>query len=176
MIERRLPHRITTAEPLNDPAGWTAHAACRDTDPEDWFIDGDGSTWGDPKHADRRALLERICQGCPVIAECLKTAVEQRDAHAFRGGMTPQQRRQFKRTGKAPTAAGSATSRAAKMQRNLERIEAAMKADPTLTIALLSRKLDIPNTTIRDNLMRLSPEVRAQLRANGREAQARRAS
>jgi hypothetical protein len=62
------------------------------------------------------------------------------------------------------------------MQRNLERIEAAMKANPTLTIAMLSRKLDIPHTTIRDNLMRLSPEARAQLRANGRDAQARRAS
>ena len=46
---------------------WTARAACKETDPDELFVQG---------AAQNRAKL--ICRGCPVRTECLADALDNR--------------------------------------------------------------------------------------------------
>uniref|UniRef100_UPI001295A997 WhiB family transcriptional regulator n=1 Tax=Actinomadura macrotermitis TaxID=2585200 RepID=UPI001295A997 len=61
---------------------WTARAACRNADPDALFVQG---------AAQNRAKL--ICRGCPVRAECLADALDNRIEFGVWGGMTEQERR-----------------------------------------------------------------------------------
>jgi WhiB family redox-sensing transcriptional regulator len=40
---------------------------------------------------------KRVCQRCPIIAECLMKALESQDQHGILGGTSPEERRQMKR-------------------------------------------------------------------------------
>jgi hypothetical protein len=55
---------------------WIHDAACRDQPPDLFHPIGAGDTCPE---------AQRICQACPVIAECLQDALTQRDVLAARG-------------------------------------------------------------------------------------------
>jgi WhiB family transcriptional regulator, redox-sensing transcriptional regulator len=63
-------------------ADWTARAACKETDPDELFVQG---------AAQNRAKL--ICRGCVVRTECLADALDNRIEFGVWGGMTERQRR-----------------------------------------------------------------------------------
>jgi WhiB family transcriptional regulator, redox-sensing transcriptional regulator len=68
---------------------WMHRAACRDTDPNEFFTISET-----PTTPAERAQVERaktVCRGCPVIAECLTWAVET-GQHGVWGGMTAPER------------------------------------------------------------------------------------
>ena len=61
---------------------WTRFAACRDTDPDRLFVSG---------AAQHEAKL--VCKGCPVRAQCLADALDNRVEIGVWGGMTERERR-----------------------------------------------------------------------------------
>src|SRR5215472_2439294 len=63
-------------------ADWTARAACKETDPDELFVQG---------AAQNRAKL--ICRGCVVRTECLADALDNRIEFGVWGGMTERERR-----------------------------------------------------------------------------------
>lgn len=70
-------------------ADWQEHAACRDHDPELWFTVGSDMT-----AAADRAEAKRICRTeCPVRAECLQEASDNRIEHGVWGGLDETERR-----------------------------------------------------------------------------------
>jgi WhiB family transcriptional regulator, redox-sensing transcriptional regulator len=62
--------------------GWQEHALCAQVDPELWFPEV-----GELPHA-----AQRICQQCPVQAECLAAAFAGHEQHGVWGGLTYKQR------------------------------------------------------------------------------------
>ena len=63
-------------------ADWTSRAACKETDPDELFVQG---------AAQNRAKL--ICRGCAVRTECLADALDNRIEFGVWGGMTERERR-----------------------------------------------------------------------------------
>jgi WhiB family redox-sensing transcriptional regulator len=61
---------------------WVSKARCRSIDPDELFVGG---------AAQRKAAV--ICRDCPVIAECLADALDNRMEFGVWGGMTERQRR-----------------------------------------------------------------------------------
>ena len=61
---------------------WTASAACNASDPDELFVTG---------AAQNRA--KAVCMGCPVRAECLADALDNRVEFGVWGGMTERERR-----------------------------------------------------------------------------------
>jgi WhiB family redox-sensing transcriptional regulator len=61
---------------------WTTRAACRDTDPDELFVQG---------AAQNRAKTR--CFGCIVRTECLADALDNRVEFGVWGGMTERERR-----------------------------------------------------------------------------------
>jgi WhiB family transcriptional regulator, redox-sensing transcriptional regulator len=76
-IGLRFARRATDAR-----VAWASKAACLSVDPEELFVDG---------AAQRKAAV--ICRHCPVIAECLADALDNRIDWGVWGGMTVRQRR-----------------------------------------------------------------------------------
>lgn len=64
------------------PEDWTTAAACRDVDPDELFVTG---------AAQNRA--KAVCLGCPVRAQCLADALDNRVEFGVWGGMTERERR-----------------------------------------------------------------------------------
>lgn len=72
--------RLVAAPP---PEGdWTTRAACRDSDPDELFVQG---------AAQNRAKTR--CFGCVVRTECLADALDNRVEFGVWGGMTERERR-----------------------------------------------------------------------------------
>src|SRR5438552_19194959 len=63
-------------------ADWTSRAACKESDPDELFVQG---------AAQNRAKL--ICRGCTVRTECLADALDNRIEFGVWGGMTERERR-----------------------------------------------------------------------------------
>ncbi|WP_168583196.1 WhiB family transcriptional regulator [Gephyromycinifex aptenodytis] len=61
---------------------WTPQAACRNSEPDDLFVQG---------AAQQQA--KKICQRCPVVAECLADALDHHTEFGVWGGMTERERR-----------------------------------------------------------------------------------
>lgn len=61
---------------------WASSAACRQSEPDALFVQG---------AAQQQAKL--ICQRCPVVAECLADALDNRTEFGVWGGMTERERR-----------------------------------------------------------------------------------
>ncbi|GAA4400113.1 transcriptional regulator WblA [Fodinibacter luteus] len=61
---------------------WAGHGRCAGTDPDALFVQG---------KAQRVAKL--VCKGCPVVAECLADALDNRTEFGVWGGMTERERR-----------------------------------------------------------------------------------
>jgi WhiB family redox-sensing transcriptional regulator len=66
---------------------WNALGNCRTGDPDRLFVTG-------AKQREAR----RICRGCPVLAECLAKALDDRIEFGVWGGMTERQRRSMLKT------------------------------------------------------------------------------
>jgi WhiB family transcriptional regulator, redox-sensing transcriptional regulator len=65
--------------------------ACRGENPDLFF----GEQGKFSENNTREAI--RICGGCPVIMQCRGWALKTEDQYAILGGMTPQQRNQYRR-------------------------------------------------------------------------------
>ena len=80
------PARPTQSAPARPAAGWVsdwaALGACANEDPDALFVQG---------AAQQSAKI--VCQTCPVIAECLADALENRTEFGVWGGMTERERR-----------------------------------------------------------------------------------
>jgi WhiB family redox-sensing transcriptional regulator len=68
--------------PTLTPHDWTTQAACNNADPDELFVTG---------AAQNRA--KAVCMGCPVRAECLADALDNRVEFGVWGGMTERERR-----------------------------------------------------------------------------------
>ena len=73
-----------TAESL----AWQARAACRYTDPDLFFPDGDPTA---PANIAQAAEAKRVCSSCPVSLQCAEYAADV--AFGIWAGMTETERR-----------------------------------------------------------------------------------
>ena len=62
---------------------WQSRALCAQVDPDLWF----------PEVGDRSDAIKRVCQRCPVQAECLAFALAQPETHGIWGGLSYAERR-----------------------------------------------------------------------------------
>lgn len=76
----------TAAKDAKEPAGlrfdWAPHGSCLQADPDALFVQGAAQQGA-----------KAICQRCPVIAECLADALDNRTEFGVWGGMTERERR-----------------------------------------------------------------------------------
>ncbi|MBA0127413.1 WhiB family transcriptional regulator [Haloechinothrix sp. YIM 98757] len=61
---------------------WRIWASCRDSDPDGLFVQGA-----------EQHRAKTVCMGCPVRAECLAEALDNRINFGVWGGMTERERR-----------------------------------------------------------------------------------
>jgi WhiB family redox-sensing transcriptional regulator len=61
---------------------WQSRALCAQVDPELWF----------PEAGNTSVYAKRICQRCPVQAECLAAALERHEQHGIWGGLNYYER------------------------------------------------------------------------------------
>lgn len=101
MIQRKLDSIRVTREPspleaLADlaPPAWVAEALCGEVGGDLWFPDKDGSGDSGQSHA---SGAKATCLACPVRVECLQHAIETNEPHGIWGGLTPNERRSFKK-------------------------------------------------------------------------------
>ena len=73
--------------PLTEERPWAAFAVCRDRDPDMFF----------PLDHEVESEAIRVCQGCPVQADCLEFALETGIRFGVWGSMTEKQRRSLRR-------------------------------------------------------------------------------
>lgn len=66
--------------------GWYKLAACNNGDPDAMFVSGAAQN-----------EAKRICRSCPVQADCLVEALEEREEFGVRGGLTERERRKLHR-------------------------------------------------------------------------------
>lgn len=66
---------------------WRDDAACTEVDPDLFFPDQGGST----------QQVKRLCGGCPVAAECLAFALEERIQFGIWGGLSTEERKRILR-------------------------------------------------------------------------------
>ena len=107
---------------------WAARGACRTTDPDALFVQG---------AAQNRA--KAVCSGCPVRAECLADALDNRTEFGVWGGMTERERRALLR--RSPQV-GSWKSVLQDAQRSFEQTYAG--ARPGDAAAVVAGTLTIP--------------------------------
>lgn len=87
---RPVVHRapdLTAAEQIADSSRWWELAACADEDPELFFPTGSS---GPAQLQEQQA--KAVCARCPVLARCRQDALESRDVHGVRGGLTEDER------------------------------------------------------------------------------------
>ena len=70
-----------------DRFAWQALAACRYTDPDLFFPDGDPSA---PASIAQAAEAKQVCESCPVRRECTEFAAGEK--HGIWGGITEAER------------------------------------------------------------------------------------
>lgn len=75
------------------PRRWQDDGLCAQADPDLWF----------PERGASNATAMRICQACPVRAECLDYALEHEDISGWGiwGGVSERERRKLKRDRRA---------------------------------------------------------------------------
>jgi WhiB family redox-sensing transcriptional regulator len=81
-----------TAAGSDLPADWRDDAACRGSDPELFFPDGD--TWSARAQVKTARL---ICRRCPVSVTCLSWALASGQEAGIRGGLTEDERHTLRR-------------------------------------------------------------------------------
>lgn len=84
-VELGVPGVRQTAP--EDPLAWQEDALCAQTDPEAFFPEKGGST--------RDA--KKICESCPVRAQCLEYALMNDERFGIWGGLSERERRKLRR-------------------------------------------------------------------------------
>jgi WhiB family redox-sensing transcriptional regulator len=80
----QLRDRISADLLSTDPAvDWRTRAACRDEDPELFFLPGEKLTAAAQAQVDQAVA---VCARCPVVAECRQDADDQHATHGVWGG------------------------------------------------------------------------------------------
>ena len=69
---------------MNEPMSWRSAAACRDADPDLFFLD----------RGEKYSEAREFCDACPVAVECLEDGLF--DDYGFRAGTIPRQRQQLR--------------------------------------------------------------------------------
>lgn len=87
-VRTRATRRPTTfAAPTPQELDWRTLAACGNTDPELFFATGEH-----PEAWSQRDEALRTCYGCPVVKECLRWALEEKQDVGVLGGLTAAER------------------------------------------------------------------------------------
>ena len=81
VVQRATASRLPREDGTVD-GDWTTQAACRSSDPDEFFVVGA-----------EQNRIKRLCQGCVVRAECLSDALDNRVEFGVWGGMTERERR-----------------------------------------------------------------------------------
>lgn len=82
-------------EPRDPRQHWSTYAACKETDPELFYLPANIITL--KQKQERQAL----CDNCPVLNDCHDSVLQEEekqnkeDLAGFRAGMTPSQRREI---------------------------------------------------------------------------------
>lgn len=74
---------------MNSDAEWWASAACRFFGPA-LFFSADHETRGERARREERA--KSICRGCPVVEQCLTSALVRRERFGVWGGTSARER------------------------------------------------------------------------------------
>ncbi|GAA3601072.1 hypothetical protein GCM10022237_39610 [Nocardioides ginsengisoli] len=93
---------------LQLPGTWSESGLCAQTDPEAFFPEKGGST--------RDA--KKVCEGCPVIAECLAYALDHNERFGIWGGLSERERRKLQPQKKTPTRVAAAVKTASRENAN----------------------------------------------------------
>ncbi|GAA3604861.1 transcriptional regulator WblA [Marihabitans asiaticum] len=72
----------TVASSTRWTSDWASRGRCLTLDPDSLFVQG----------KDQR-VAKQACRGCPVVAECLADALDNRTEFGVWGGMTERERR-----------------------------------------------------------------------------------
>lgn len=72
------------ATPLPDPHAWRAEAACRNSDPDQWF----------PGPGVNTSALVAICAACPSRVPCLEFGMDEEEG--IYGGLSGRERRRIR--------------------------------------------------------------------------------
>lgn len=67
---------------IDDMDNWASRGACVSADPDALFVRGK-----------EQRSAKGVCRGCPVVAECLADALDNRTEFGVWGGMTERERR-----------------------------------------------------------------------------------
>lgn len=78
-----------TIKPIADEWEWQYQGACRDVDPEIFFLEH-GERAQVKRKRQEKALT--ICRACPVVAQCLDHALKVPEMYGVWGGTTADQR------------------------------------------------------------------------------------
>lgn len=78
---RRTKRRLLEAAP------WMAQARCRGVDTEIFY----------PQRGEDLSAAQAICADCPVRAQCLAHALDNRESHGVWGGLSERRRRRIRR-------------------------------------------------------------------------------
>lgn len=76
-------------KPIADHWEWQYKGACRDADPEVFFLEH-GERARSKTKKEQKAIT--ICRSCPVIKECLEHALKVPELYGVWGGTTADQR------------------------------------------------------------------------------------
>jgi WhiB family redox-sensing transcriptional regulator len=82
---RPLPAQYRTVTPDHRQLSrdeWMAEALCAQIGTDDWF----------PEKGDNPKPAQRVCAACPVAAQCLRYALENRIRYGLWGGVPPKKR------------------------------------------------------------------------------------
>jgi len=71
---------------------WQAQAACRGTDTSQFYHPENERG---PSRVRREQAAKRVCANCPVIANCLRWALETREPYGVWGGLSVDEREQM---------------------------------------------------------------------------------
>ena len=85
---RRLP------PPRHGDWDWQRDAACRGTDTATFYHPENERG---PSRARRETRAKQVCQGCPVVENCLRWALDTREPYGVWGGLSVEEREQLLR-------------------------------------------------------------------------------
>ncbi|SDI97962.1 WhiB family transcriptional regulator, redox-sensing transcriptional regulator [Frankineae bacterium MT45] len=71
---------------------WQTNAACRGTDTSTFYHPENERG---PSRVRREQAAKRVCSGCPVVANCLRWALETREPYGVWGGLSVDEREQM---------------------------------------------------------------------------------
>jgi WhiB family transcriptional regulator, redox-sensing transcriptional regulator len=80
--------------PVQESYEWQYLSACREVDPETFF--SPESERG-PRRRAREAAAKSLCDRCPVVAQCLRHALDVREPYGVWGGLNATERQHILR-------------------------------------------------------------------------------